>query len=49
MSDFGGNVWVVIEMTWQKKMFEEEVKKRKKKHGPGADLTNWLWQKKLIC
>lgn len=32
MSDFGGNVRVVIEKTWQKKMFEEEVKKRKKKN-----------------
>lgn len=44
MNDFGGNVWVVLEKTWHKKMFEEEVKKGKK-HGPGTDLTNWLWQK----
>lgn len=48
MNDFGGNVWVVIEKSWHKKMFGEKVKKGKK-NGLGADLTNWLWQKKLIC
>lgn len=30
MNDFGGNVWVVIEKSWHKKMFGEKVKKGKK-------------------
>lgn len=40
MNDFVGNVWVVIEKVWQRKMFGKEGMKERK--GPGADLTNWL-------
>lgn len=42
MNEFEGNVRVVIERFGRRRCLGR--KSKKKNHGPGADLTNWLWQ-----
>lgn len=39
MDDLGGDVWVVIENVWYRKMFGEEVMKERKRFGVG--IINW--------